>query len=241
MTDTPKPPATTRAKRTPPPVARVVIGYKTKLKDGEATPTPEFRAPAHIKDKGRVDAYLAEQRALFLAKAKNLPYSGILDDVFLVETATQRVLQYTSAPDKKPVSERVLNFLVKTFPEEWDRESFDTHKRPKVLFIGFEIKTFLQILGAECTMPHTERRAPLGFWYKNKHCRDIGKAAMVGESLPLPYILARRRPIDLALAKKWDDLTLDWEGPGNNAQRDAYIACELAAQLGLLPPKPKDA
>lgn len=227
-----------RKPRRPTPVAYVIIGYRTRLRGGEVA-LPAFTAPSHWKDKVKIDACIAEKKAMFLANAKDTPYTGILDEVFLLETSTKRVLQYQHSDDasKGSVGVRVANFLMKTFPTAWDREVFDPQpRRPQVLLVGFNIRTFLAVLGAECTLPHTRKKVPLALWGENPHYRDIGKAVMPDDTLTLPYVLAQRRPVDLTQAKAWDEITAGWEGPGGDPQRDAYIACELAVQIGLITP-----
>lgn len=242
MSEEPKPKPEKRKTRHLPPAARVVIGYRTRLRSGDSTVLPEFSAPSHWVDQVKIAQCITEKRAQFLAYARDIPYTGILDEVFLLETSTKRVLQYKHSEDasKGSVGVQVANFLTRTFPDEWSQESFDNrHRRPKVLLIGFNIRTFLKILGAECTLPHVRKKVPLALWYENPHHCDIGKAVMPDDAtaLTLPYVLAQRRPVDLTQAKAWDELTLRWEYPGIDPQRDAYITYELAVQIGLIMPE----
>ncbi len=217
------------------PVAKIIIGYKTRLVAGVDKITPEFKANAGYKDAAKIQADIEEKKAAYLAGAKDMPYTGTFDEVFIVDGTHEKIVLYRYDETKAPISVRVMTFLNKYYPNGW---LDDTHgrKQPEAIFVGFDPRTFLKILGLECSMPAINKRAPLGMWYTNADHRDIGEAMLPKEFKGLSYaqVLKLRRPVVPAEAKKWDDLTEGWAGPGANAEKDALIAVEIASQLGIL-------
>lgn len=229
-------------------VLKLFVGYKTRLREGADKALPEFKPPSNYKDAGKISAYVEEKKAGFLADAKNMPYTGTFDEVFIFDPNARdekqpnvlkpKSLLYKWHPpeDQRPaVSVRVRNYLLKTYPDAW---SNDTHgrKSPSVIIVGFDPRTFLKILGLECSLPTVDKVCPLGLWYSNSDHRDIGEAICPKEfaGLTLPFVLKHRRPTDEEMGKAWDELTKGWTGPGENPEQDARIAIELATQLGFL-------
>lgn len=230
------------------PVLKIFVGYKTRLRDGADKVLPEFKAPANYKDAAKIAQYQDERKQQFLADARNMPYTGTFDEVFLIdpnvrdekapEKKKTKALQYRWHPPedgKPPIAIRVRNYLLKNYPTAWVN---DTHGRskPEVIVVGFDPRTFLKILGLECTLPGVDKPCPLGLWYSNSDHRDIGEAVCPREfvGLTLPYALKFRRPADPEDAATWDTITKGWAGPGENPEADARIAIELATQLGFL-------
>ncbi len=216
-------------------VHKIFIGYKTRTIDGIEKLLPEFKAPSHWKDKEKIAADVAEKKEAFLANAKNMPYTGTLSEVVLCDNKAKKTLQWKDDADKPPVSVRVRNYLLKNYPDAWSNDTHD-RKPPSVILVGFDPRTFLKILGLECSLPTVNKPCPLGLWYTNTDHRDIEEAIMPKEfkGLTLPYVLKFRRPVDAAEATKWDGLVKDWPGPGVFPDRDALLCVELATQLDIL-------
>ena len=232
----------------PKPVLKLFVGYKTRLNPGADKHVPEFRPPSNYKDAGKIAAWQDEQKQAFLADAKNMPYTGTFDEVFLIDPQGKdekapggkkfKALQYKWSPPeegKPPVAVRVRNYLLKNYRTAW---SHDTHGRkpPEVIIVGFDPRTFLKILGLECSLPHIAKPCPLGLWYSNSDHRDIAEAICPKEfkGLTLPFALSFRRPVEADLAALWDETVKGWPGPGENPEQDARIAVELGNQLGFL-------
>ena len=217
--------------------ATIIIGYKTRLVEGINRLLPEFRAPTHYKDTVKVAEYVNGQKAEFLAAAKDMPYTGTFDEVVLFDPRNDKtVLWKYPAPDeqKPPVSVRVKNYLLKHYPSAWTDSV--TRKPTEVVFVGFDIKTFLKILGIECALPAIAEPCPLNLWYGNSDHRDIAEALLPKDhckGMTLPYVLKFWRPKDDESGREWDDLLAGWAGPGVAAQVDAEIAAKLARQLGF--------
>ncbi len=216
-------------------VHKIFIGYKTRTVEGIEKLLPEFKAPSHWKDKDKIAADVAEKREAFLANAKDMPYTGTLSEVTFVDSFTKKTLQWKDDPEKPPVSVRVRNYLLKNYPDAWSNDTHD-RKPPTVILVGFDPRTFLKILGLECSLPKINKPCPLGLWYTNTDHRDIAEAVMPKDfkGLTLPYVLKFREPIDPADAAKWKELVKDWPGPGVFSDRDALLTVALATQLDLL-------
>lgn len=226
------------------PALKLFVGFKTRLVEGAAH--PEVQVPDHYKDAAKAAAYVAERRAAFAAAALAMPYTATFAEVELVdpnardEKAPERskfgapkFVWHPPEAGKLSVAVRVRNYLTKHYKAAWPDEP---GRRPGVVFIGFNVRLFLKILGLECSLPAEGRPCPLGMWYDNPGVRDIGEAVCPREfeGLTLPYVLARRRPPDPEGGKYWDALTAGWNGPGENVGQDVRIAVELAAQLGII-------
>jgi len=226
----------------PQKVAKIIIGYRTRPVANLEKVLPEFKAPAHFKDPSKIADDIAYKKESFLVYAKDMPYTGTFDEVFLVDPKHNKVVQWshqaTEEDNKPPVAVRVRNYLVKHYPAAWANDTHCDRKQPEAIFIGFSMRNFLKMLGLECSTPGINKACPLGLWYSNVDHRDIGEAVLPSDYklLTLPYVLKFRRPLDLTAAKHWDELTLDWPGPGVFPERDALITVELATQLGLLVP-----
>lgn len=220
------------------PPARIVIGYKTRLVEGADKNLPEFKPPANYKDTGKIAEHLANQRSEFLAVAKDMPYTGTLDEVMLVDPRQEKSVLWkypTPEDNKPPVAIRVKNYLLKHYPEAWSNDV--TRKPTKVVFVGFDIKTFLKILGIECAVPPIAKPCPLNLWYGNSDHRDVTEAVMPKDNckgMSLPYVLKFWRPNEAEAAKVWDGLLDQWPGPGASATKDAAIACEISRMIGLI-------
>ncbi len=221
-------------------VAKIFIGYRTRLVPGIEKTLPEFKAPANYKDPAKIEADIRERKEAFLAGAKDMPYTGTFDEVYMIDQKNRKPLLYSSqasdAGEKPPVAVRVRNYLDKHFPNAWGNDGVIRKGPPKAIVIGFDPRTFLKMLGLECSLPSVGKPCKLGLWYSNTDHRDITEAVLPKDfkGLTLPYALKFRRPVDGETAKKWDDWMADWPGPGVFPEKDAKIACELAYQLGFL-------
>lgn len=219
-------------------VHKLFVGYRTRLADGLDDNLPEFKAPANWKDEAKIKAEVELRKSNFLASAKDMPYTGTFDEVVLIDSKNKKTLQYKyhdPAEGKPTVAVRVRNYLLKNYPDAW---GFDTHGRervPQAIVVGFDPRTFLKILGLECSLPSVDKAAPLGLWYTNSDHRDVIEAVMPKEfaGLTLPFVLKYRRPVEPGPAAAWDDLLKDWPGPGVHPDKDAKLAVELASQLGF--------
>lgn len=217
---------------------KLIVGYRTRLADGFEALMPTFTAPSNWKDPAKIEAEIAAKQQAFKDEAKDMPYTGTFDEVVLVDPKHDGLQRWEyRAPDsgKQPICLAVRAYLTKHWKTAW---TDDTHNRkpPEVIFVGFNPRTFLKILGLECSLPHVGKPLPLGLWYSNTDHRDIGTAILPDEFKRLTVLEAvkARRPRAKDEAEKWDQMLAGWNGPGQHPEKDAVIAIELAAQLGML-------
>jgi hypothetical protein len=217
---------------------KVFVGFRTRPVDNLQELTPAFEPSRNLRDPELIRADLEKKQAHFAAVARDQPYTGTFDEVFLIDGKNRRPLQYLHAADgsKPPVSVRVRDYLLSAYPDAW---TWDTHdvRRPTVVFIGFNPRLFLKMLGIECSLPRVGKPCPPRMWYGNSDHRDILEAVLPRDfekSLTLPVVLKCRRPLDPEDAAKWDALLDGWHGPHVQPERDARLSLELAAQLGFL-------
>lgn len=225
---------------------KLFVGYRTRLVEGIEANLPEFKAPANYRDAEKIAQDLAEKKRAFLENAKDYPYVGTIDEIFLLDPylkdgtdAKAKALQWKWHPpeDNKPrPAVRLRNYVTKHYPGAWATD-LGVKKQTEVVFVGFDPRTLLKMVGLECSLPDVGKPCPLGMWYGNSDHRDIGKAIVPDEYskvLSVPYALQFRRPTDPDDATAWDALVKDWTGPGVTPQTDAMLAMEIANQMGFL-------
>ena len=208
---------------------RIIVSFTTKLVDPDniASLTPDFKAPSYIK----------ERKDNFEADAANQPYTGTFDEVMLVDLQKQLVGKWSSkdrdAADGLTVAEAAASWILRNNPDAFAGDILDT-ANSNVVFIGFDTRLFLKMLGLDCTLPDSKVQVPLRLWYNNSNHRDITEAVMPSEfSLSWPIVLKLRKPWEADDAtKKWD--VSSWTRPHVNVQQDSWLITELAAQLGFL-------
>lgn len=201
---------------------------------------PEFKPPSNYKDKEKIGQYLEERKAQFVALAKDCAYTGTFDSVFLVDSFNKKPLRWdhSDGPGKPPVSVRVRNYILKTYPTGWSATDYNA-KDPVARFIGFGTRRFLKLLGLELSLPAINKPLPLRMWFGNAEHRDIGDAICPHDfeksGLTLEQAVRARRPVNEGEARQaWDAILADWKEPHADPEADAKLAIELAAQLGLL-------
>jgi len=218
--------------------AKIFVGFRTRPVEDFKEFMPKFSASRVLTDPKKIEADIQAKAEMFVSTCKDAPYTGTFDEVFLVDRRKKKVLQWLYPPkdsDKPRICVSVRNYLLKAYPTAWD---WDTHgKRPEVVFLGFNPRLFLKMLGLECSLPGVGKPLPPKLWYSNSDHRDIEEAVLPKDFekvLTLDTVIKRRRPLDPEAAKKWDEHVKDWPGPGQVPRKDVEIAIELAAQLGFL-------
>lgn len=218
---------------------KLFVGFKTKAVDGVEALMPTFTPAKNLTDPKKIEQDLADKKEKFLREAPNMPYTGTFEEVFIIDPKNEKRLQYLASDGKDakaPVASRVRTYLLKTFPNAWPE---DTHeiKKPEVVFVGFNPRLFLKMLGIECSLPHIAKPLLPKMWYSNSDHRDIEEALIPAEfnkMIDLATALKRRRPLDEPSAKRWDVLLAGYTQPGDNPMKDAQLAFELAVQLGFI-------
>ena len=196
----------------------------------DLTPPKSYKKPEAIAE------WQAEKKAGILAGLKDQPYTGTVDRIWIADPQSKELAKWKyRAPGsgKQPTCVAVRNWILKRYPNAW---AHSTHPKrgpdqPQVIFVGFNPRLFLKMLGLECTLPENQgadasqsNMMPLSMWYTNSDHRDVGEAAKPKEfDLSWQIVLSRR-----GIAVK------GWNGPGLDVDKDMVVATELATQLGLL-------
>jgi hypothetical protein len=222
------------------PVTKLLIGYKTKPAPGYEKMLPEFEGRSGTKDAAKIAQQIAEKKQAFEEMAAGTPYLGTFEDVCVRLFADKEpAYRFTlTGADTTPISARVGAWLLKKCPGAWPWDLLAPPARG-VVFLGFEPRLFLKILGLECSMPPISAPLPPRLWFANSDHRDLETALIPAEhkkELSLRKVLERRRPLGEEDGKKWDAMLAGWAGPGHDPKKDLDLATEVAAQLGFLEP-----
>ncbi len=217
------------------PTAILAIGYKLKLAVSEAMLPeimPDFsdRVPSNYKDPIKIQEKIEELKASWFAEAARTPYLCTFDAVQINDVVNERSTTLFSkdrglGDKKRPISLVVRSWLLKHYPKAWHDELVD-RKKPEVIFVGFEPRQFLKVLGIECSLPGYDSPLPVSLWYNTLDHRDITEACMPAEH-------QKRLDWRLVLSRRQVAVKEGWSGPGDDAIEDARIVGELGAQLGF--------
>jgi hypothetical protein len=219
---------------------KIFVGYRTKPVDDETLRQfmPVLVPDGRFTDEAKIAADLDKKRLAFLAKAKNQPYTGTLESVALNIPELKHLSEYHTSAKGPSVAARVGRFLLKEFPDGWSDDISPNARPAGAMFLGFNPRTFLKMLGMECSLLQTGLVLPARMWFHNTDHRDILEAVVPSEcQIDSMQAIKAHRPKDKEGAEKWDELLKGWTGPGENAMTDATLACKLAMQLGLMTEK----
>lgn len=227
-------------------ISKIFVGYRTRVVDGFERYMPTFSAPSGWRDEKKIADDIAAKQEQFKIEAKDQPYTGTFDEVVIVDPKREKIRRWEyRAPNsgKQPIALAVRAYLMRYWPGAWVDDTHEsklptdpTSDVPKAIFVGFDPRTFLKILGLECSMPQIAKPLPLKLWYSNTDHRDISEAVLPREfkRLTIKEVIIARTPLDPKAAEIWKKTTAGWEGPGTNPEQDARIAVELASQLGII-------
>lgn len=212
--------------------AKLLVGYRTKPVDNIKDLVPKFQAPANYKDKDKIDAYVAASEAEFMQSAHLNPYLGTLDYVVIVDKANERIGRWSSKGREKgsgqlPVCLAARAWLLKEYPEAWSSELVDRPTKPRAMFIAFEPRTFLKLLGIECSLPPNDNPLPASMWYGNVDHRDITEAM-------IPREAAKFVTWSTVFTQRGIKPKEGWVGPCVDPEEDVVLLTELASQVNFL-------
>jgi hypothetical protein len=230
----------------------LITAYKTKPLASELIDSlkPAFEADKRLSDPLKIAADLKAKEDAYLTEAARQPYTSTFDEVFLVDpVGVQKPLwlkyRIPGGP-KPPVCVAVREWLLSHYPGSW-LEDWQTGVAKsgvgvvpvRVIFVGFNPKLFLKLLGEECSLPEINQPLPPRMWYGTSDHRDVEEAICpeICKRLTLEMALKRRRPAAEEAAQKWDAVLKDWKGPGHDVQKDALLVTQLWFQLGFFSDK----
>ena len=224
-------------------VTYVIVGYTTTQLPEKmlAGLTPEFYGKAGTKDPELIQKQIQEKREAWNAETANMPYTGTFSSVHIAIPSQEEAVEFV-ADGRKPfgtkacITSNVVSLLATKFKDAWNPNSPQVGKQ-KVIFLGFNTRNFLKMLGIESTMPWTGMKAPapLGLWYGNSDHRDIEDAVLPKDYKHDWKTVVNARKIGLAgeSLEKYEQVFAAWHGPGMNAKQDVLVTLTLAQQLGF--------
>lgn len=223
---------------------KLIVGYRTRIVSEEVFEQlmPTITASKTIKEDNheKIKEDIEKRVAAFRANAHTLPYMATFDEVCIISPSTEEKSSW-KCEGRDPYGSKlamclaIRGWLLKRFPNAWPEDTHEV-KKPEVVFIGFNPRLFVKMLGLECSLPQYNKPLPPKLWYSSSDYRDIESAVLPDDCKPLtlPAILKRRRPPDPDAGAKWDEMLKNWTEPGKDPAVDAWLATELATQLGFL-------
>lgn len=219
-------------------IPTLIVGWRTRRLHDEADTqnlAPAFTAPSNYKDPAKIAEYVMTKKMEWAAGCKDYPYAGTFDCVHIVDVANKRPGMW-HYKDREPGGKKaaiclaVRAWLLKKWGDAWPDEISPVGYNPKVIFLGFEPRGFLKMLGIECSLPQHKQPLPLSLWYGEAAARNIRN--IVEAVIPSEY----QASIDLMTMFKARGITPKegWTGPGDDPEEDVRLVTELAAQLGMI-------
>lgn len=241
-------------------VNKIVVGYRLAAKETLGCPLaelqPNFTAPRNYGEKAAAE-YVEKQQAAWSARSSQLLYTGDLDHVVILDEVGEQLqrleFQRGAVPTVQgkpqtasgagwPLALQIRHFLLAAHPQAWSDNIFTSRPGgPETVFVGFEIKAFLKVLGIECALEGVP--LPLSMWYSNSDHRDI-QAAIVpsewaSEGVGLRTALklfedsgAFQGAFQDETGKPLYEIPKNY-APCQDARRDAFLALSLAKALGM--------
>jgi hypothetical protein len=225
---------------------KLIVAFSTTNTPGVTLDTSEIVAPANYKDPEKIEAYKAEAVAKLTANARNYAYTGTFDRVLIVDPDPDMCIIRRWLPNSaqlgtvgQPISLAVRHWLRATYPHLWHSTDSPVANLD-ISFIGFNVKSFLQILGTECSLPRNAPKSsggsrdndktntlPLALWWNNEHACDIADYVKPSSCRSLTW----RQVLE---ARDLLQMYPHWTEPGVTPEHDLLIAIAMVEQLGIL-------
>jgi hypothetical protein len=223
----------------------IAVGFKTRLVEGMLPDVSTLTPPSNYKSDDAIAKWKTEQAEKIKQEGLMQPYSATFDSVTIHakgDTCSWDYRDQSKANAKQPAPLAIWAWLRKRFPDAWPNS---THPKwvngsPPAIFVGFDTRLFVKIMGIECSKPANQPKntdgspkfdsqaaLPLSLWYSNSEHRDIEKAVMPEgfKFVTWPMVL---KHYDLA------EQFRDWKGPHQDPVDDAALTLKLADYLGML-------
>lgn len=219
---------------------KIIVAYSTRLSDESLLPdVNDLTPPGNYKSESAISKWREGMAESVREEALRQPYTATFEEVRIVDPLNDRsnTFKFREADDPRPpVAIAVRDWLLSYYPDVWPNSPV-SRGYPEAIFVGFDPKLFLRILGIECSLPSNQPDPtladgesvvlPLSLWYGNSDHRDIENAVKPQEYKALTWktVLAARGLTELAG---------DWNGPGDDVEKDLLLSLEMAGQLGFL-------
>lgn len=223
---------------------KIFIGYTTRTIPDEMLQEliPEIEPDGRIKDEEKKAESVRERTEAWKLKAASSPYLGTFDRVSISipgKSGSTTLKCDDRAPfGKKPsVASQIIAFLTKYCPNVWD-DNTNYSGRHDAVFVGFNPRCFLKMLGLECALAHyAGKPAPVSLWYNNSEHRDIEEAVKPKEFKELNWdivLKSYRRGLTGDELTTFDEVFDGWTEPGHDAEQDVVAAMTLASRINFI-------
>lgn len=207
--------------------AKLIVGFSTRLATDHKDYVPTFEPDKRLTDPVKIAANIEEKKAAFLANAKDMPYFGTFSSVFISDPANERIGQWnyrSPGGTKVPICQAVRSWVLAKYTWPWDTHP-DYKMETPVVFMGFNTRLFLKLLGIECSLPGNNCPLPPSMWYGNTDHRDIEEAIIPKEFKDVT--------LKTALLFRGIVPKESWVRPHEDPEEDVRITVELCSQLGF--------
>lgn len=225
--------------------AKLIIAFKTQLVPDMLPAVDDLSPPANYKTAEAIDKWKRETTDRIAVECSEQPYTATFAEVQIADLVNERKGKWIyRAPDNKEGKQTaalaIRAWLLKEFPNAWPHTTHPNRRVPEAIFVGFNPRLFLKILGTECSLPQNQPKdangkpdpkklnvLPLSMWYPNTDHRDIEEAVKPKDYKFLTWQTVLRAR---GLLPEFQD----WKGPGIDVTMDLKLATRLAAQMGML-------
>jgi len=225
--------------------AKLIVAYKTQLVPDLVPAADEFDPPSNYKSEDAIAKWRGELEEKLKEECLYQPYTATFAEVQVADLVNERKGKWVyRAPGNKEGKQAaclaVRAWLLKEFPNAWPHTTHTDRRVPTAIFVGFNPRLFLKILGEECSYPDNQPKdaagkpdpkkmnvLPLSMWYPNSDHRDIEEAVKPRDYKYLTWNSVLK-------ARGLRDEFKDWKGPGIDVGLDLKLATRLASQLGML-------
>lgn len=221
----------------------ILVGFELQLRP-DLMPVPQWDEPKSYSG-AKLMEWRDNKQAELLDAVSAQPYTATFKTVTLFDARREADKQskFTWKAEGRGPGEGKLSIalavrakLLELYPDTWPY-SLGAASDPssRVVFVGFQTRLFLKVLGIECSLPENQVGAPgesyvlpLSMWYDNHaNHRDIEHAV-------IPSDYSKYLTWDVVLQSRGlRESFADWNGPLQNAEQDLSLSTVLAAQLGM--------
>lgn len=219
----------------------ILVGYKTSAIEDVRRFMPVFKGRTGTNDPAKIAAQIQEKEEDWLAQSGSMPYTSQLSEVCIMLPSFGKLMTFNAeerkSAGKMPICRSIKNFLLKHYKQTWSNDIFNRPSDQRVMFIGFDPKHFLKLLGIECSLPSVRDPLPLSMWYGNTDHRDITEMVLPKDYANLSWetlLKVRREGLSEEELKQYDEHVAGWTKPGDNPTQDVLITMSLCLQLGVI-------
>lgn len=238
----------------------VFVGYRLAGKRGLDLDAviPEFKPHGLIKDQLKKLADVQAKEEKWRENSEQLLYTGELAEVQLIGVDCDAAAQcdprasvvrayfkrgeWCDSPFfaehlQKPiwsVALQMRHWLLSMYGRNWLEKNWQTmHSTGEVLFVGFDVKQGIKVLGIDCAL--TGNPLPLPLWYSSSDYRDM-ESAIVPSEWATAGVGLRTALTCFEAVGTFDGVRVPADYvPGKRPVLDAEMCLRLGVRLGMVP------